>query len=173
MACLSKTINLHVKDYFSCSSTFFFFLFHQTSDAKFTLSQNWALEVYDAFPVRDRWIFSKYFPSCNKSLINQLARDCTAKKISALGVFCTDIAVFGPRPIFSEYNPRLALELARLFGFRVRGELTTRVRPRLPAYNLRFAARVKSFHKSRNVLAVMERRVAFRPKWETSKKWLF
>ena len=79
---------------------------------QFTLNKNCALEVYGVFAAYHLGISSKQFQSCNKSLINltKLAWDRPGR-ISALGLFCTDLAALGAYcqdlgPIFSEYCPR-------------------------------------------------------------------
>ena len=57
------------------------------------------------------WVFLlNNFSRVINLLLTKLARDRTGR-ISALGLFCTDLAALGPycqdlRPIFSQYGPR-------------------------------------------------------------------
>ena len=54
--------------------------------------------------------FKAFFSRVINLLLTKLARDRT-RRISALGLFCTDLAALGPYcqdlgPIFSQYGPR-------------------------------------------------------------------
>ena len=77
------------------------------------------------FPHNVTWNLWKTFKAFVSRVINllltKLARDRTSR-ISALGLFCTDLAALGPYsqdlgPIFSQYGPRAWLIRWIYFGF--------------------------------------------------------
>ncbi len=71
------------------------------------------------------WVFLlNNFSRVINLLLTKLARD-RAGRISALGLFCTDLAALGPyrqdlRPIFSQYGPRAWLIDMLFAGWEVR-----------------------------------------------------
>ena len=78
-------------------------------NVQFALSKNCELEVYGVF-ASIIWVFLlNKFSRVINLLLTKLARDHPGR-ISALGLFCTDLATLGPYcqdlgPIFSQYGP--------------------------------------------------------------------